>query len=182
MRLGIILASAFVLCTGLGYSQAAKTTAPSTKTSPSTKTKMKHPHLHHALWALHHANHELHASKENYAGHKQKAEHAIHHAIKAIDAILTHEKDNHHPVPSKAELTEAHKKYKHHPHLHHALHEVKDAHHQVKSSKDDFGGNRAKALHDMDHAAHQIELILKHAHAADKGKSTAKTSVKTAAR
>ena len=166
MRFGIISALALFFITGLQADGTFKSVSKST--TGEKKTNLKHPHLHHALWALHHAHHELKESKENYAGHKEKAEHEIHHAIKAIDAILTHEKDNHHPVPSKAELTEAHKKYKHHPHLHHAIHEVKEAHHQLKESKDDFGGLRTKALHQIDHAVHNIQLVLKHAEAAKK--------------
>jgi len=175
MRFGIMLALALFSIAGLqGQTQlGAASKAPQSKST--AKPAMKHPHLHHALWALHHALHELKESKEDYAGHKEKAEKEIHHAIKSIDVILKHENDNHHPVPTKHELTEAHKKYKHHPHLHHAIHEVKEAHHQLKESKDDFGGNRAKALHDMHKAVHNIELVLKHAQA-NKSTTTGKVS------
>ena len=131
--------------------------------TPPGTVKHKHPHLHHALWALHHAHHELKTSREEYAGHKAKALHEIHAAIKHIEVILRHENDNTHSTPTKYQLTEAHKKYAHHPHLHHALHEVKIAHHQLKVAKDDFGGHRAKAMGDMGHAIHQIELVLHHA-------------------
>jgi len=169
MRFGIILGSV-LLC--VNNSAMAQT--------PST-TKHKHPHLHHALWALHHAHHELHMSKENYGGHKEKALHDIHNAITHIKAILKHEKDDAHATPTKHELSEAHRKYAHHPHLHHALDEVKEAHHQLRVSKDDFGGHRAKALHDMDHAVHQIQLVLKHAKAAET-KTSARTARTTAAK
>jgi hypothetical protein len=90
--------------------------------------------------------------------------------------ILKHDKDDFHGTPTKGELTEAHKKYKHHPFLHHAINEVKSAHHQLHETKDDFGGNRTKALHEMDHAVHQMELVLKHANQVDK--KTTKTSAK----
>jgi hypothetical protein len=174
MRFGIILASMLLCFTGLqGQSAAAKQTANPT---PPAGTKHKHPHLHHALWALHHAHHELKTSPEHFGGHKEKAEHEIHAAIKQIEVLLKHENDSPQGIPSKGQLTEAHKQYKHHPHLHHALNEVKSAHHQLKESKEHFGGHKEKALHDMHKAIHQIELVLKHANQADKSTKTTKTT------
>ena len=131
--------------------------------------KYKHPHLHHALWALHYANLELKESKEEFNGHKQKAHQAINAAITHIEVILKYENDDARAIPSKGQLTEALvKKYKHYPYLHHALHEVKSAHHQLKVSQNDFGGHRMKALRETNHAIHQIELVLKHAKQVDK--------------
>ena len=163
MRLAIVLASSLLCVTGLSVQAQSGG-------STSDKKKHKHPHLHHALWALHHAHDQLKESKEGYLGHKKNALHAIHQAAQNIEAILKHEKDDFHSAPSKAQLAQALKKYKHHPHLHHALQEVKSAHHQLKETKNDFGGHRHKALVDMDHAIQQIELLLKHANAEVKKK------------
>lgn len=126
----------------------------------------KHKHLHHALRELHHAHHELKESKEDYAGHKEKALKSIHEAAKNIEAILTHEKETVAAKPTEHKTHDAHKKYSHHPFLHHALHELKAAHKDVEESKDKFGGHRDKALKAMHHAIHDIELILMHAKAA----------------
>jgi len=162
MRSVIVLGSALLCVTGL-LVEAKQPVKPTKSATQTPKPKLKHPHLHHALWALHHAHHELKVSKEDYQGHKEKAEQAIHHAIKDIEAILKHENDGPFGVPTHHELSEAHKKYAHHPHLHHAIHEVREAHHQLKETKSDFGGLREKALHSTHHAVHQIELVLKHA-------------------
>jgi hypothetical protein len=46
--------------------------------------------------------------------------------------------------------------------MHHALHELREAHTELKEAKHDFGGHREKALHDVNHAIEQIEEALKH--------------------
>jgi hypothetical protein len=119
-------------------------------TSVCASAQEKHPyhHLHHALWELRDAHKELKESKADFGGHKEKGLHTIHEAIKQVEHILKH------------------REYKHHPHLHHALHELKHAHHQLKESRHDFGGHREAALRDIHAAIMQIELMLKHHKAA----------------
>ncbi len=130
----------------------------------SQSEKPRHPdhHLHHALWELRDAHKELHESREHFGGHKEKAEHAIHAAIKQIEILLKHSHHAGKGDPKRMHTHEHYKGYKHHPHLHHALVETKHAHHQVKESKHDFGGHREAALHDIHHAITQIEVCLKH--------------------
>jgi hypothetical protein len=48
-----------------------------------------------------------------------------------------------------------------HPHLHHALHELRETRVELKEAKHDFGGHREKALKATDAAIVQIELALK---------------------
>jgi len=51
----------------------------------------------------------------------------------------------------------------HHPsHIHHALHELKEARRDLSQAKHDFGGHRAAALKAVDFAIHQLELVVKH--------------------
>ncbi len=126
--------------------------------------KKKHPnhHYHHALWELRDARMELKEATHDFGGHKEKAIVAINDAIKQVEAILKHRKDDVKGQPTRADLKEEYKKYKHFPHLHHALVELKHAHHQLKEAKDDVGKHREAALRDIHAAIHQIEILLKH--------------------
>jgi hypothetical protein len=124
----------------------------------------KHPyhHLHHALWECRDAHKELKESKHDFGGHKEKGLHAIHEAIKQLEHILKHKEAGIKGEPTRGDLKEEYKKYKHHPHLHHALHELRHAHHQLKEAKHDFGGHKEAAMRDIHAAIVQIELMLKH--------------------
>jgi hypothetical protein len=122
-----------------------------------------HHHLHHALWELRDARKELNEAKHNFGGHRSKAIAAIDDAIKQVELILKNHGDNSvKGTPTRGDLREEYKKYKHHPHTHHAIHELKHAHHQIKESRHDFGGHREAALRDIHHAITQLELTLKH--------------------
>ena len=120
-----------------------------------------HHHLHHALWELRDARKELKESKHNFGGHKEKAILAIDDAIKNLDLALKNHGQNIKGEPTRGDLKEEYRKYKHHPHLHHALHECRHAHKQLEEAKHDFGGHRTNALRDVHHAIVQIELCLK---------------------
>ncbi len=158
MRSSILFAAGSIAAlslVGLLHAQTPSTT-PAAPLHP-------HHHLHHALWELRDAHKELKESKHHFGGHKEKAMHAIHAAIKQVELILEHHGDpNVKGAPTRGDLKAEYAKYKHHPHLHHALHESKHAHHQIKESKHDFDGHREKALHDIHHAIEQMELCLKH--------------------
>jgi len=51
----------------------------------------------------------------------------------------------------------------HHPHLHRALHELRQAHRNLKEAHGPFGGHRSEALHDVDRTIRQVERALHHA-------------------
>jgi L-lactate utilization protein LutB len=122
--------------------------------------KVHHPHLHHALRELREARTELKESSHDYGGHREKALKATDAAINQIDKALKGAGDN---IKGAGKFDkDIYKKYEHHPHMHHALHELREAHTELKEAKHDFGGHREKALHDVHHAIEQIELALKH--------------------
>jgi L-lactate utilization protein LutB len=50
-----------------------------------------------------------------------------------------------------------------HRHLHHALHEMREAHKELKEAKHNFGGHREKALDALDGAIRQTEKALESA-------------------
>lgn len=148
MRLGLLLA--FSSLGLVGFCAAAQ------------QPKHPHHHLHHALWELRDARKELQESKHDWGGHKEKGLAAINDAIKQLDALLLYKGDNVSGAPTRGDLREEYKKYKHHPHLHHALVELKHAHHQIKETKHTFDGRKEAALRDIHVAIQQIEILLKH--------------------
>jgi hypothetical protein len=50
----------------------------------------------------------------------------------------------------------------HHPRLHRAMHELRQARHNLKEASGDFGGHRAEALRDVDRAIEQVERALRY--------------------
>ena len=62
-------------------------------------------------------------------------------------------------VPAAANAEE---KKERHPHIHHALHELKEARKELKEANHDFGGHRVKAIEAIDVAIEQLEKALKH--------------------
>lgn len=119
-----------------------------------------HP-LHHALWELRLAHKELKESPEDFNGEKEKALHSIHKAITQIEIMLKSLGANESGTPTKRDLSAEYKKYTHHPHLHHALVELRRAHTHLKETKHDFGGHREAGLRDIHHAIHHLEVLLK---------------------
>ncbi len=50
----------------------------------------------------------------------------------------------------------------HHPHIHGAIHELKEARKDLKEADHDFGGHREEAVKAIDVAIEQLEICLKH--------------------
>ncbi len=50
------------------------------------------------------------------------------------------------------------------PEIHHALHTLREARHQLEHARHDFDGHREAALHSVDDAIHQLETCLKTTH------------------
>lgn len=150
MRRQLLCLSGFVAVLGFGGTSAQ---------ALEKKTKHVHMHMHHALWELKEAQTELSQSKVNFGDHKAKAQAAIADAINQITVALTSAQDPPSATPTKRDVKE-YKKYASHPHLHHVLHELKRAHTQLKEAKHDFGGHREAALKSVNHAIHQVEILI----------------------
>jgi hypothetical protein len=120
-------------------------------------------HLHHALWELKDARIELKESTWTFGEHKVKAERAIDDGIRQIELILRNVGDFARGEPKRSDLREEYKKYEHHTHLHHAVVELRHAHKELKEARHNFGGHKEAALRDIEIAANQIEILLKHA-------------------
>jgi hypothetical protein len=60
------------------------------------------------------------------------------------------------PVPTSQSTTG-----EHHPHIHAALRELREARRELKEGAHDFGGHRVEAVKAVDHAITQLERALK---------------------
>ena len=49
-----------------------------------------------------------------------------------------------------------------HPHIHRALHKLREARKDLRTGAHDFGGHRVEAIKDVDRAIRQCELCLKY--------------------
>jgi hypothetical protein len=134
--------------------------APETATAQAKKG-IHHPHMHHALRELREARTELKEANHDFGGHREKALKGVDAAITQIDEALRAAGDT---IKGAGKFdTGIYKKYEHHPHIHHAIHELREARTELKDAKHDFGGHREKALRDVNYAIEQLELALKYA-------------------
>jgi hypothetical protein len=120
----------------------------------------KHHHIHHAIYELREARVELKEAKHDFGGHREKALKATDAAVEQLELALKGAGD---PFKAPKPNPEHYKKYEHHPHIHRAIYDLKEAKTQLKEAKHDFGGHREKALKDTDYAIEQLELALKFA-------------------
>ena len=124
-----------------------------------TAAAPKHPHLHRALHEMKEAHKELKEAKHDFGGHREKALEALHAAIHQTEKMLEAVGD---PFKGHTPTKGTYDKYKHHPHLHHALVEMREAHKQLKETSGNFGGHKEQALKDLEIAIHQVEICIKH--------------------
>jgi hypothetical protein len=134
--------------------------APATVVRADRDDGPKHPHMHHALHELKEVRVELKEAAHDFGGHREKALKATDAAIKQIELAL---KEGGDPFKGVKVDPEHYKKFEHHPHLHRAIHELKEARTELKEAKHDFGGHREQALKDVNYAIEQLELALKFA-------------------
>jgi tetratricopeptide (TPR) repeat protein len=146
------LCLAFALAAGLGLLGSPAIQA--------ADKKAEYPHMHHALHELREARTELKEADHDFGGHREKALKDIDEAIKQIDKALKAKGDD---LKTVAKPDVDYTKYKHHPHIHHAIHELKETRTELQVAKHDFGGHREQALKDVDRAIKQLELALEFA-------------------
>jgi hypothetical protein len=73
-------------------------------------------------------------------------------------------------LSTDGEVSAQTKQQHHHQRLHRAMHELRQAHHNLKEASGDFGGHRAEALRDVDRAIEQVERALRYSrHHSGKG-------------
>jgi hypothetical protein len=118
----------------------------------------RHPHMHHALHELKETQVELKEAAHDFGGHREKALKAVDAAIIQLEVALKEGRD---PFKVPKIDPEVYKKFERHPHIHRAIHELKEARVELKEAKHDFGGHREKALKDVNYAIEQLELALK---------------------
>jgi hypothetical protein len=126
----------------------------------SAQPGLRHPALHHALYELRKAHVELREAGHDFGGHRDKALHAVNAAAVQVEKALLAVGDKFTVGPRDRAL---YAKFLFHPHLHRAVHDLREARAEMMRARHDFGGHRKAAIRDMDYAIVQIELALKHA-------------------
>jgi hypothetical protein len=126
----------------------------------TAQAQPKHPALHRAVYELREARTELKESAHDFGGHREKALHAVDAAIGQIDKALVGAGDTVKGFRPKGD-SDGFKKYKDHPHIRHALHELREAKGALENAKHDFGGHREQAIKDINIAMVQLEEVLR---------------------
>ena len=120
----------------------------------------KHPHMHHALHELKQAREELKEAAHDFGGHRVMALKSVDAAIHQIELALKGAGDSYKGAKGNPDQ---YKKYSNHPHIRHAIHELKETRTELKNAAHNYGGHREAALKDVNHAIDQLELALKFA-------------------
>ncbi len=121
-----------------------------------------HPAMHHALFELQEAKSELRNAKRDFGGHRAKALEACDAAAKQLEISLESKGDAYKGL--KGRDVGLYKKYNGaHPHINHAIVELREAAVEMRAAKHDFGGHRVQALRDVEFAIEQLELAVKFA-------------------
>jgi hypothetical protein len=119
-----------------------------------------HPHIHHALYELREARTELTEAAHDFGGHRKAAVRAVNAAIVQLEKALQFSGDKR---PFKGTpKAEFYRKYARHPHIHHALHELRETVAELRAAAHDYGGHREAALRDTQAAIRQLELCLEY--------------------
>ena len=125
-----------------------------------TANAEEHRTLYRAHYELKEAQAELKVASHDFGGHRVKALEAVDAAIRQIDDCLKAVGDK--VGPYKPEMT-IYKGYKNHPHIRHAIVELRASRMEMKEAKHDYGGHREKAIKDIDYAIEQLEKALEFA-------------------
>ncbi len=125
--------------------------------SGSAAAGPKHPHLHHALYEMREADKELTKSTNDFGGHKAVAQAALRDAIVETENALTAAGD---PYKDYQPAQGIYAGYNNHPHLRHALHEMRLAHKELKEAGHNFGGHKQKAMKDLDVAITEVQKCI----------------------
>jgi hypothetical protein len=120
-----------------------------------------HPHIHHALYELREARGELKKAAHNFGGHRKAALKEVQAAIDQLKKALVYSGDKR---PFKGDpKADYHKKYANHPHIRHAIHELKGTVEELKAASHNYGGHRKQALISSQTAIDQLEKCLQYA-------------------
>jgi hypothetical protein len=123
----------------------------------------RHSRIHVAIAELRNARTELQEANHDFGGHRVKAIQEIDATLVQLEKALMFVGDKR---PFKgAPVAENGKKAEHFPHIHRALHELRETRTELKEARHDFGGHREQALMDVNASIAQLELCLKFARA-----------------
>src|SRR5262245_22381732 len=122
--------------------------------------KVQHPsRLHHALYELKLAQQELRASSLDYGGRKMVVLDSVADAIRHLEYLIGHPHYKLYVTNARAHTNDH---SKHNTHIHHALYALREARHELRASKFDFGGQKETALRQTDGSIRELEHAVKH--------------------
>jgi hypothetical protein len=120
-----------------------------------------HPRIHEALAELRAARGELTRAAHDFGGHRKDALKAVDAAARQLEKALKYAGD---PRPaSGGPKPKAGPNARHHPHIHKAIHELRQTARELRAASHNYGGHREKALKDVEAAIRQLELCLQFA-------------------
>jgi len=120
-----------------------------------------HSRIHITVAELRNARTELQEARHDFGGHRVKALQEVDAAIVQLEKALLFADDKH-PFKGTPTVDRA-RKYEHFPHIHQALHELRETRTELKEARHDFGGHRVQALKDVNATIVQLETCLKFA-------------------
>jgi hypothetical protein len=120
----------------------------------------KHPRVHHAIFEMREAYKELETTSQSFGGHRVRAMEGLQAAYQQTELALAAAGD---PYVGFAPATGLYGGYSSHPHLRHALIEMREARKALERAIGGFGGHRAKAITDLDFAIIQVEQCIEYA-------------------
>ncbi len=127
--------------------------------APTKASAEPHPAMYRALYELREARVDLKEASHNFGGHREKALLAVDAAINQIETCLKAVGDE--VKPFKGHPAEVYKKYDNHPHIHHAVVELKASRAELHEASHNYGGHKEKAIKDVDYAIEELEHCLK---------------------
>jgi hypothetical protein len=129
--------------------------APATAQAP-----VDSPRLRAALHEMREARNTLRVAKDVWPpGEKKRAEQAIQSAIESVRTILA-VKDVE-TFTGVSRNPDYYNRYRDHPRLRAALDDVRDARVELRTSRQEFGGHKDRALDDLDVAAGSIVHLIR---------------------
>jgi len=126
----------------------------------SAQPKADHPRLRAALHELREARQELQTARDSWPpGYKERAVRSIDDAISSVRTILAVKDVN--TFRGVDRNDDYYTRFKDHPRLRAALQDLRDARDELRAAKADFGGQKERALDDMEIAIGDILTLMR---------------------
>jgi hypothetical protein len=123
-------------------------------TTSDLQAQQRHPRLHAALHELREAKRSIQDIPGPRDGKKKDLLLAMDAAMDSIKLVLDIKGDNFKGIDRSADF---YKRYPDHPRLRAAMDSLRDAREELRDARANFGGNRQRAVRDVNYAIDQIQ-------------------------